>query len=62
MARPKQDLTKHTLFLRRGDMEELQSLYPEVGGSIIIRSLVSKHIDEIKARVPRTEIKPEIHL
>ena len=62
MAKTKQDLTKHTLFLRRGDMEEMQNLYPEVGASIIIRSLISVHVDKIKASVPRKELKVQVDL
>lgn len=62
MPRAKQDLTKHTLFLRRGDVEELQVLYPEVGASIIIRKLVSDHIDRIRSAAPQNQIKMEINL
>lgn len=62
MPRARQDLTKHTLLLRRGDVEELQILYPEVGASIIIRKLVADHIDKIRASAPRNEVKVDINL
>lgn len=62
MPRAKQDLTKHTLFLRRGDMEELQILYPEVGASVIIRKLISDHVDRIRAAAPQNLPKMEINL
>ena len=45
-------LTKHTLHLFEGDYAELQSLYPETGAAIIIRTLVRKHISETTPPLP----------
>lgn len=42
-------LHKHTLNLYEGDMEELQDLYPEVGGGLIVRKLVRAHLRKVKA-------------
>lgn len=45
MAKKNEELQKHTLNLRRGDYERLQSLYPEVGAGAVIRRLVSSFLD-----------------
>lgn len=43
--RKTEELQKHTLNLRSGDMEELGELHPNVQPSTFIRSLVSRYID-----------------
>lgn len=50
MARKKvEELTKHTLNLRTGDMEELAVLFPRVSPSVMVRRIVSKFIDSTVA-------------
>ena len=49
MARPKiEDLQKHTMNLRRGDMEAISHLFPGKPPNIIIRRLVSKFVDQMR--------------
>lgn len=43
--RPKLDVTKHTLHLRSGDWQALAEMFPDVSTSLIIRSIVAKHVD-----------------
>jgi hypothetical protein len=43
----REDKTKHTIWLRRGDMDFLTSNFPNKA-SIIIRRLVSNFVDETK--------------
>ena len=45
MSRKNEDLTKHTLHLRAGDMDRLKALFPEIGASIVVRKLVSNFLD-----------------
>lgn len=42
--------TKHTFRLVEGDVEKLQTFYPETGANAIIRTLVHKHVEEIEAK------------
>jgi hypothetical protein len=46
------DLQKHTLQLRSGDWDYLESIYKPNGlpTSVVIRSLVSEHVDKMKRR------------
>lgn len=47
MAKSKNtDLIKKTLNLRQGDFEKMANLFPNVGGSIAIRELISKFVDK----------------
>lgn len=45
-------LQKHTLHLFEGDYAELQSIYPEVGAAIIIRTLIRRHLREVSPKMP----------
>lgn len=62
MPKRKQDLTRHHILLRRGDVEELQIAYPDVGASVIIRQLIAAHVDKIKAAAPKSNLQVEIAL
>lgn len=42
-------LQKVTLNLFEGDMSVLQEHYPRIGGSIAVRALVRKHVNELLA-------------
>lgn len=56
-----EELTKHTLHLRAGDMDRLKALFPEIGASCVIRQLVSsfldKDTDKKKIEFTSTELK-----
>ncbi len=45
-------LRKHTLFLREGDWDYLESIYKTQGlnTSVIVRTLVSNHVDKLRSR------------
>lgn len=49
---PNENLKKHTLFLRQGDWDYLESVYYSSGISVslIIRSLVANHVDGLKSQ------------
>lgn len=42
----REDLTKHTLHLRRGDADRIRSLFPDLGYAVVIRTLVSNFLDK----------------
>lgn len=46
MAKPKSDLQKHTLNLRPGDFDKMGSLFPELGASRAIRTLIERFVDK----------------
>ena len=56
----KADLQKHTLHLRVGDWAYLESIYKPNGlaTSVAIRTLVSTHVDGMKAK----EETPELNM
>lgn len=57
MARKKaEDLKKHTLNLRDGDMEALAELFPRFNPSVMVRKIVSKFIDQSR-QVPEQPIE-----
>jgi hypothetical protein len=41
------DLAKHTLNLRLGDMDKLRELHPSQPPSTVVRTLVSKYVDNL---------------
>ena len=47
----KDDKTKHTLWLFKGDFAMLAELYPDLGASIVVRTLIRKHIEQIEDSV-----------
>jgi len=49
MGRPKtEELKKHTLNLREGDMETLAELFPKYHPSVMVRRIVSKFVDKAR--------------
>ena len=57
MARKKvEELKKHTLNLREGDMEALAELFPRFNPSVMVRRIVSKFIDQTR-NVPEEPIE-----
>lgn len=59
MAKKTEDLTKHTLYLRKGDYGILSDKFPGVGGAVIIRRAVSKLVDSLE-NIERPSIEAEI--
>lgn len=54
---PKPDLQKHTLLLREGDYEFLNSIYraKRLTAAVVIRALVSSAVDRIKQQANLSE-------
>lgn len=55
MSKKSYQLQKVTLTLFEGDFAFLQSTYPDVGGSAIVRELVRNHRAEIEARLTQPQ-------
>lgn len=52
MART-EELQKHTLNLRAGDMDKLRDLFPDIPPSNMIRTIISRYVDDLEGqRVP----------
>lgn len=47
----KEPLRKHTLLLFEGDFDRLGELYPEVGASVMVRTIVRKYLDRVDPKV-----------
>ena len=45
MPRPKTELQKHTLNLRPGDFQKRGELFPDLGPSESIRTLIARFVD-----------------
>lgn len=58
--RKTEDLEKVTINLTRGDMEFLQTAYPEIGASKVIRTLVREHCRRIEERMPKTALPSDV--
>lgn len=49
MSRPKtEDLQKHTLNLRKGDVDAIRALFPRKDATVVIRRIVSKFVDKTR--------------
>lgn len=46
-------LTKVTLNLFSRDYERMQALYPQVGATVAIRTLVHQHVTKVEAKTAR---------
>ena len=63
MAKPSLgDLQKHTLNLRRGDMEKLRVLYPGQEPSVVLRRIVSGFIDKALRRGAQAASMPQVDI
>lgn len=59
MARVKsEELKKHTLNLRDGDMEALAELFPRFHPSVMVRRIVSKFVDRSRS-VEEQKVSPD---
>lgn len=52
-----EDLKKHTLNLRAGDMQALQELFPRHDPSVMVRKIISKFVDQTR-QVTEEQITP----
>ncbi len=54
-----EDLQKHTLNLRAGDVDKLRDFFPEIPPTNLIRQIVSRYVDDLdsKANLPNVEVK-----
>jgi len=50
-------LTKHTLFLRKGDFEYLRDRFPKKGASNIIRRAVARLVDELNPPITDEDLE-----
>lgn len=57
----KTELQKHTLNLRKGDLDRLGEFYPELAPTQVIRRLISAHVDKLERKVLE-EVDVEISL
>jgi len=60
--RSTEKLQKHTLNLYAGDFDELQNMFPEVGASVAIRTLVRNYIESKRPTLSELPNIPEIVL
>ncbi len=54
-----EDLQKHTLNLRAGDVDKLRDFFPDSPPTNLIRTIVSRYVDELdtKTAMPNVEVK-----
>lgn len=57
MPKIAENLQKHTLFLRKGDVQKLQDAYPDVAYSLVIRKLVSSVVDRFEKGEPKLDLE-----
>lgn len=62
MARKTENLQKHTLNLRAGDVDELARLFPRHQTSVLIRTLVSNFVDKVASSEPSSEINIKLDI
>jgi len=64
MSRPKtEELQKHTLNLREGDVDTIAELFPNKSPTVIIRKIVSKFVDSCLAGQEERKVSvPNINL
>lgn len=54
------ELQKHTLNLRAGDMEKIRDFHPDLHASQVVRMLISRYVDQIEGG--ETNVSVEIEL
>lgn len=53
MPRPRENLHKITIRLRAGDAEAIDAFHPALGHNKVIRGLVARYVEKLKARERR---------
>jgi hypothetical protein len=56
----KDTVQKHTINLYEGDFARLGELYPDVGASMALRTILRKHIEDRIPKVDVSKVKVEI--
>ena len=51
-----EELSKHTLNLRRGDYETIREAFPSTGAAVVIRKIVSDFADQLSPPVTEAEL------
>ena len=51
------ETTRHNILLRDGDFDYLKASYPKLSATAVVRELVCRHVDELKAAQPAVDIK-----
>lgn len=53
-----EELQKHTLNLRAGDMDRLRDFFPDIPPSNMIRTIVSRYVDDLEGqtKLPNVEV------
>jgi len=53
-----EELQKHTLNLRAGDMDRLRDLFPDIPPSNMVRTIISRYVDELEGQraLPNVEV------
>ena len=61
---PRDEISKHTLNLRAGDWDYIESIYKPRGiaTAVVVRSLVSRFVDAKRSGEDRTDLKLEASL
>lgn len=59
-VREDEETQKHTLHLFKGDFEQLQQLYPDLGASVIIRRLVRKKLEEMNGKMKQVNVEVDL--
>lgn len=60
--RAERPLTKHTMLLFEGDFAELQDLYPDIGASAMVRRLIEKYLERVRANGGPVDVNVEIKI
>jgi len=55
-----EELQKHTLNLRKGDFELIGDFFPDLGASRIIRTVVSRYVDELEGDSTQANVEVKI--
>lgn len=45
-----EELQKHTLNLFKGDYEEIQNMFPDLGAAVIIRRVVRNYVEGLREK------------
>lgn len=62
MAKPEDELQKHTLNLFRGDYERVQDLFPDIGAGPVIRRVLRSYLERIEMGEIAADTNVEIKL
>jgi hypothetical protein len=55
-----EELQKHTLNLRAGDVEKLRDFFPDIPASNLIRTIISRYVDDLEGERKQLNVKVSI--